>query len=126
LSTLATRAYHPINGSVEEIWEGFSWPCLFCGFLWYMYKGMWGWGIITLSLAFLSFWSLVIDIPFFANEQYARVRLIAVEVLKFANRMSMLSYKSNPSNFKAEQRCQRRLVPLPSTKKPITSGERAE
>ena len=72
MSTLAAKAYHPVNGSVEDIWEGFSWPCLACGFLWYMYKGMWGWGIIALLLALATFGFSWLIFPFFANEQYAR------------------------------------------------------
>lgn len=72
MSTLAGDAYHPVNGSVEEIWEGFSWPCLFTGFLWYMSKGMWGWGIIALILAFCTFGISWLIFPFFANAQYAK------------------------------------------------------
>lgn len=72
MSTLAGKAYHPVNGSTEEIWEGFSWPCLFFGFLWYMYKGLWGLGIITLILAFITFGISWFICPFFANGQYAK------------------------------------------------------
>ena len=64
MSTFAGQAYHPVNGSTEDIWEGFSWPCLFCGFLWYMYKGMWGWGIIALILAFITFGISWLIFPF--------------------------------------------------------------
>ena len=72
MSQLVGKAYHPVNGSTEEIWEGFSWPCLSCGFLWYMYKGMWGWGIIALILAFGTFGISWLIFPFFANGQYAK------------------------------------------------------
>lgn len=72
MSKLVAKAYHPINDSTEDIWEGFSWPCLFCGFLWYMYKGMWGWGIIALILAFGTFGISWLIFPFFANAQYAK------------------------------------------------------
>lgn len=72
MSKLVAKAYHPVNDSTEEIWEGFSWPCLFCGFLWYMYKGMWGWGIIALILAVCTVGISWLIFPFFANEQYAR------------------------------------------------------
>lgn len=72
MSKLAGTAYHPVNDSTEKIWEGFSWPCLFCGFLWYMYKGMWGWGIIALILAFCTFGISWFLFPFFANAQYAK------------------------------------------------------
>jgi hypothetical protein len=72
MSKLVAKAYHPINDSTEEIWEGFSWPCFFCDFLWYMYKGMWGWGIIALILAFGTFGISWLIFPFFANAQYAK------------------------------------------------------
>jgi len=72
MSKLVAKAYHPVNDSTEEIWEGFSWPCLFFGFLWYMYKGMWGWGIIAAILAFVTFGISWLIFPFFANEQQAR------------------------------------------------------
>lgn len=72
MSTYAAKAYHPVNDSAEEIWEGFSWPCLFCNFLWYMYKGMWGWGIISLSLAVSTFGISWLIFPFFSNAQYAK------------------------------------------------------
>ena len=75
MSTFAGQVYHPVNGSTEDIWEGFSWPCLFCGFLWYMYKGMWGWGIIALILAFITFGISWLIFPFFANGQYAKALL---------------------------------------------------
>lgn len=72
MSTLAGNAIHPINHSREPIYEGFSWPCLFFGCFWFVYKGMWGWGIITFALAWMSFGLSWIVFPFFANEQYAK------------------------------------------------------
>ena len=75
MSKLVAKAYHPVNDSTEDIWEGFSWPCLFCGFLWYMYKSMWGWGIIALILAFATFGLSWLIFPFFANGQYAKALL---------------------------------------------------
>lgn len=72
MSKLVAKAYNPTNGAVEEIWEGFSWPCLFLGFIWYIYKGMWGWGVITLILAILTWGLSWLVFPFFANEQYAK------------------------------------------------------
>ncbi len=72
MSTLAAKAYNPSNGAVEEIWEGFSWPCLFLGFIWYIYKGMWGWGVIALILAIFTCGLSWLIFPFFANEQHAK------------------------------------------------------
>jgi len=75
MSTHVGEAYHPINGSVEKIWEGFSWPCLFFGFLWYLHKGMWGWGLIALILAIFTVGISWLFFPFFANGQYAKFLL---------------------------------------------------
>lgn len=72
MSTLVAKAYHPLNGSTEQIWQGFSWPCLFLGFLWYLYKGLWGWGLIALILALCTFGLSWFVFPFFANEQHAK------------------------------------------------------
>ena len=71
MSKFAAKAYNPTNGAVEEIWEGFSWPCLFLGFIWYIYKGMWGWGVISLILAACTWGLSWLIFPFFANEQHA-------------------------------------------------------
>ena len=75
MSKLVAKAYHPINDSTEDIWEGFSWPCLFCGFIWFMYKSMWGWGIIALILAFATFGISWLIVPFYANALYAKALL---------------------------------------------------
>lgn len=72
MSTLAGSAYHPINGAAEDIWEGFSWPALFLGFIWFIYKGMWGWGVIAFILALSTFGISWLFFPFFANELYAK------------------------------------------------------
>lgn len=40
-----------------------------------MYKGMWGWGIIALILAFATFGISWLIFPFFANGQYAKALL---------------------------------------------------
>ena len=75
MSKLVAQAYHPVNDSTEGIWEGFSWPCLFCGFIWFMYKSMWGWGIIALILAFATFGVSWLIFPFYANALYAKALL---------------------------------------------------
>lgn len=72
MSTIVGKVYHPVNGAGEEIWKGFSWPCLFLGFIWYIYKGMWGWGVISLILAFSTMGISWLIFPFFANEQHAK------------------------------------------------------
>ena len=70
MSKFAAKAYHPVNGATENTWEGFSWPCLFLGFIWYIYKGMWGWALIALILAMFTFGISWIFFPFHANDQY--------------------------------------------------------
>ena len=70
MSTRAGKAYHPVNGSIEEVWEGFSWPCLFLGFIWYIYKGMWGWGLIALIVAMSTFGISWLVFPFYSNAQH--------------------------------------------------------
>jgi hypothetical protein len=71
MSTIAGKAYHPVNGATEEIWEGFSWPCLFFGSLWCAYKGMWGWGVASFVLAVCTFGISWAIFPFFANALHA-------------------------------------------------------
>ena len=71
MSKFAGKAYHPINDSTEDIWEGFSWPCFFFGFFWYLYKGMWGWAVISFFVSIATFGIAWLFFPFFANAQYA-------------------------------------------------------
>jgi len=59
--------YHPINNHPEEIYEGFSWPCLFFGFMWYLVKGMFGWAIVSFLVAGFTFGISLLVFPFFAN-----------------------------------------------------------
>ena len=72
MSSLAGHAIHPVNKSREPIYEGFSWPCLLFGCFWYAYKGMWGWGLISFALAWVTFGISWLVFPFFANEQFAK------------------------------------------------------
>lgn len=72
MSRRAGKAYHPSNGAPVEIWEGFSWPCLFLGFIWYVFKGLWGWALIALILALSTFGLSWLVFPFFANGQHAK------------------------------------------------------
>ena len=72
MSTLQGKAYHPANGSTEQIWGGFSWPCLFFGCFWYLYKGMWGWAAISFIVSIVTYGLGWLVFPFFANEQHAK------------------------------------------------------
>ena len=72
MSTLQGKAYHPTNGSTEQVWGGFSWPCFFFGFFWYLYKGMWGWAAISFIVSIVTYGFGWLIFPFFANEQHAK------------------------------------------------------
>jgi len=72
MSTRAGKAYHPMNGAVEEVWEGFSWPCFFLGTIWYIYKGMWGWALIAFLIAIPSCFVSLLVLPFYANAQHIK------------------------------------------------------
>ena len=45
---------HPINGTTEETWDGFSWPALFFGVIWLLVKGLYGHFLINLVVLVLS------------------------------------------------------------------------
>ena len=75
MSKKSGHLYHPINNYPEPIYTGFSWPNLFFGFLWFLYKGMWAWAIICFVVAIgtLGFSNLII--PFFANQLHQKYLL---------------------------------------------------
>ena len=62
--------YHPINNHPEPIYSGFSFPCLFFGSFWFMYKSMWGWAIGSFLLAWFTFGISHFVFPFFANQMH--------------------------------------------------------
>ena len=62
--------YHPANNHPTEIFEGFSWPCLFFGIFWYLYKGVFAWALIAFVAAWFSFGISTLIFPFFANKQH--------------------------------------------------------
>ena len=45
---------HPINGTAEETWGGFSWPAFFFGVIWLLVKGLYGHFIINLVVLIIS------------------------------------------------------------------------
>ncbi len=45
---------HPTNGLQEQTWEGFSWPALFFGMLWQLYKGLYGHFVICLVILIIT------------------------------------------------------------------------
>jgi hypothetical protein len=62
------------TGLTVRTYEGFSWPCFFCGCFWYMAKGMWGRGFVWFVVSLISgsalHWLGILIVPFFANAQY--------------------------------------------------------
>ena len=48
MSTEGEVLYHPINGSKEQTWDGFSWPAFFFGVVWLLVKGLYAHFLINL------------------------------------------------------------------------------
>ncbi len=67
--------YHPVNNHPEPIFEGFSFPCLFLGSFWYLFKGMGLWALISFLAAMISWGLAFLIFPFFANEQHRKYLL---------------------------------------------------
>lgn len=75
MATVVAKAYHPGNGSTVEVWEGYSWSCLLIAPIWFAYREMWGWAILSLA-AFFAF-PVLSNIVFgaMANGAYANYLL---------------------------------------------------
>lgn len=67
MSVKAEVLVHPGNGAKEQTWSGFSWPCLFFGCFWFMYKHLWGWGLLALAAAVFTGGLAWLVFPVFAN-----------------------------------------------------------
>ncbi|MFK3940768.1 SHOCT domain-containing protein [Pseudomonas monteilii] len=52
MSTKGEVLYHPVNGSTEQTWDGFSWPGFFFSGIWLLIKGLYG--------QFVIFWLVVL------------------------------------------------------------------
>ena len=50
MSTKGEVLRHPINGSPEQTWDGFSWPGFGFGVIWLLVKGLYGHFLINLVL----------------------------------------------------------------------------
>ena len=72
MSKLAAKAYNPLNGSPEDVWERFSWPFSFFGCFWFFYKNLWGWTAISFVVSIATSGLAWFTFPFFANEQHAK------------------------------------------------------
>lgn len=72
MSKFAGTMYHPSTTQPEHVFEGFSWPCLFWGVLWYMVKGMWKWVVISLVVSLLTGGLAWFIFPFMNNKQFTK------------------------------------------------------
>ena len=72
MSKPSGNLYHPVNKHPEAIYSGFSWPNLFFGFIWFLYKGMWGWAIISFVASMCTFGISNLFFPFFANDSHQK------------------------------------------------------
>jgi len=46
--------HHPLNGSPEQTWTGFSWPAFFFGIFWLLVKGLYGHFLINLLIVIFT------------------------------------------------------------------------
>ena len=54
MSTQGETLRHPVNGSRELTWDGFSWPGFFLGVFWLLVKGLYGHFVINLLLVVIT------------------------------------------------------------------------
>lgn len=54
MSTKGEVLRHPVNGSTEQTWDGFSWPALFFSSIWMLVKGLFGHFLITLLVIIVT------------------------------------------------------------------------
>lgn len=60
------------NGVAREVKVGYSWTVAFFGPIVYAMRGLWGWAVISLILAFITWGLSNFVLGFFANKQTAR------------------------------------------------------
>lgn len=60
------------NGLTREVKAGFSWTVLFFGAFPFLFRGQWGWFILSAILGFATFGLSMLVMPFFANRLTAR------------------------------------------------------
>lgn len=77
MSSKAEVYVHPANGAKEQSWSGFSWPCLFFGVFWFLFKGLWGWAIAAALLAIPTYGISWLIFPFLANDAHRKSLLKA-------------------------------------------------
>lgn len=64
--------HHPSNKKPATIYEGFNWPCLILGPIWFAVKAMWLWAIGSSLIIFITFGFAWLIFPFFANGMYRK------------------------------------------------------
>ena len=46
--------FHPVNGSSEKTWVGFSWPAFFFGIFWMLVKGLYAQAVISILISVVT------------------------------------------------------------------------
>ena len=41
------------TGKIKYVKQSFAWPCLFFGYFWFLFKGMWSYFFLTLFIAWI-------------------------------------------------------------------------
>jgi len=54
MSTQGEVLRHPVNGTKEQTWDGFSWPGFFFGVIWLLIKGLYAHFLINLVLLIVT------------------------------------------------------------------------
>ena len=54
MSTQGEVLRHPVNGTKEQTWDGFSWPGFFFGVIWLLIKGLYGHFLINLVILIIT------------------------------------------------------------------------
>ena len=54
MSTQGEVLRHPVNGTKEQTWDGFSWPGFFFGVIWLLIKGLYAHFLINLVILFVT------------------------------------------------------------------------
>lgn len=66
---------HPLTAVRCQTYSGFSWPCLFFGFFWFMYKKAYLWALAALAASVFTGGLAWLAFPFFANDIHRKAML---------------------------------------------------
>jgi hypothetical protein len=61
---------NPLTNHEVEVDNGYCWGCFFFGALWYVYKGVWRWAVISFVVVMATWGVAWLFFPFFANGHY--------------------------------------------------------